>query len=85
MKNVIIANIGLLVEKIKKFQEGGIEKMQVISDFDKTLTKSIINGEKANSVISILRDENYLTPDYSARAKALFSTYHPFEIDFTLE
>jgi 5'-nucleotidase len=85
MKNVIIANKLILAGKIKKFQEDGIDKMQVVSDFDKTLTKFKINGEKVNSVISILRDENYLTPDYSDRAKALFNLYHPFEIDFTLD
>jgi cytosolic 5'-nucleotidase 3 len=85
MKNVIIANALVLAEKIKKFSEGGLDTIQVVSDFDKTLTKFKINGEKVSSVISVLRDEKYLTPDYSDRAKALFNLYHPFEIDSTLD
>ncbi len=85
MKNVIIANKLVLAEKMKKFQNDGLDRVQVVSDFDKTLTRYKINGEKVNSVISILRDENYLIPDYSDRAKALFNLYHPFEIDFTLD
>jgi 5'-nucleotidase len=85
MENVIIVNEQNLKEKIKKFQDGGLDRIQVVSDFDKTLTKFVVNGEKTRSVISILRDENYLTSEYSDRAKALFNMYHPFEIDLTMD
>lgn len=82
--DIFIADKQQLQNKIEKFRNDGAGKVHIISDFDKTLTRFEVNGEKVNSVIAILRDENYLTPDYSERAKALFNKYHPFEIDFTI-
>jgi 5'-nucleotidase len=82
--NIFIADKQQLQNKIEKFRNDGINKVHIISDFDRTLTRFEVNSKKVNSVISILRDENYLTPDYSERAKALFNKYHPFEIDFTI-
>jgi hypothetical protein len=82
--NIFIANQQQLDEKIEKFKQNGVNGIHIISDFDRTLTRFEVNSKKVNSVISILRDENYLTPDYSERAKALFNKYHPFEIDFTI-
>ena len=34
-----------------------------------------------HSIISILRDRNYLTPDYASKAHELYDKYHPIEID----
>jgi choline kinase len=82
--DIIISNKPLLEQKIQKFKEGGKDKFHVVSDFDKTLTKSFWNGQKHPSIIAVLREEKYLTPDYSDRANALFEKYHPFEIDFTI-
>lgn len=66
-------------EKIKiQFAEGGLENLHFLVDFDKTLTYEM---EKYPSVISILRDGNYLTSDYASRAQALYDKYHPIEID----
>ena len=81
MENVIISNPKKL-EKVKKiFIEQGMEKLHVVSDFDKTLTSCFVKGEKIPSLISILRDEKYLTPDYAEKAHALYDKYHPMEID----
>ncbi len=69
-------------EKIKeKIAEEGINKLHVLSDFDRTLTYAYVNGEKVPSLISILRNGNYLTLDYAEKAHALFNRYHPIEID----
>lgn len=81
MENVIISNPSKLNELKKKFKEGGLEKIHVISDFDRTLTKAFVGGKKAFSLISILRDGNYLTKDYPKKAHALFDKYHSIEID----
>lgn len=83
-KDIIIANQQLLAEKIQKFKVAGKNKFHIVSDFDKTLTKAFWNGQKHPSVIAILREEKYLTPDYADRANALFEKYHPFEIDLTI-
>jgi 5'-nucleotidase len=80
-KNVIITNNEKLSEIKKRIALGGAEKLQVVSDFDKTLTRCFVDGTKIPSLISILRDEKYLTPDYPEEAQALYDKYHPMEID----
>lgn len=52
-----------------------------MADFDRTLTTAFVNGAKTPSVISILRDGNYLTPEYAAKAHELFNHYNPIEIN----
>lgn len=80
-KNVIISNSKKLTELKKRIAEGGAGKLHVVSDFDKTLTSCFVNGQKIQSLISILRDEKYLTPDYPEKAQALFDKYAPIERD----
>jgi len=78
-KNVIISHKDKLESAIKAISEAGAEGLHVISDFDRTLTKSFFNGEKISSVISILRNGEYLTKDYAEKAHALFKKYRPIE------
>jgi len=69
-------------EKIKqKITLEGSENLHVIADFDRTLTKCFVNGVKMPSIISVLRNENYLSEEYSVKAKALAEHFHPIEID----
>lgn len=86
-KNVVIANKQKLEDLKKRIALDGAEKLHIVSDFDKTLTSCFVNGQKIASLISILRDEKYLTSDYSEKAQALYDKYHPAEIDpkITLE
>lgn len=80
-ENIIIPNKEKL-EKIKKIiAKAGAKKLHVIADFDRTLTKNFVEGKEVPSVISILRDGSYLTPDYAKKAHALFNKYHPTEIN----
>lgn len=80
-ENIIIPNLEKL-EKIKQsITKDGVEKLLVLADFDKTLTKAFVGGKSIVSLISILRDGNYLTPDYAEKAHALYNKYHAIEID----
>ena len=79
MKNIAIPNKKALEEKIEKIKKSGIKALHVISDFDRTLTKAFVKGKFVPSLISVLRDGNYLTPDYAEKAHALFNKYHPIE------
>jgi len=73
------------LEKIKSAMGAeGVEKIHVLSDFDRTLLKSSVDGQKSPSVIAQIRNGKYLTPDYAPRAHALFDKYRPMEIDPTL-
>jgi len=79
MDNIIITNKNLDFIK-KNISEQGKNKIQVIADFDRTLTKAFVNGEKSPSVIAQLREGKFLTPDYPQKAHDLFDKYHPIEI-----
>jgi len=59
----------------------GVDKFHVLADFDRTLTQSLVGDQKIPSIISHLRNGNYLTKDYAAKAHALFDEYHPVEIN----
>ncbi len=82
MKDVILPNPDNL-EKIKdKMKSSGQRQIHVLADFDRTLSYATQeNGEKIPSIISILRDRDYLSSEYSSKAKALFKKYHPIEIN----
>jgi len=81
MENIIISN-PLRLDKIKKsFQSLQPSQIQVISDFDRTLTTNFINGHRAPSLIGLLREGNFLTADYADKAQSLANYYRPIEID----
>jgi cytosolic 5'-nucleotidase 3 len=80
-ENVVIANLEEFSRLLQVFKEQGQDKIHVLADFDRTLTKVLVNGKKIQSIQAILRDGSYLTPDYAAKAHALFEKYHPIEID----
>ena len=80
-KNIVIPNPGELEKTKKAISEDGAEKLHVLADFDRTLTTAFVNGESIPSLISVLRDGNYLTTDYAQKAKELYAKYHQIEID----
>lgn len=84
LKDIVISNLEKLENLKNKISQAGPEKLHVLADFDRTLTKAFVNGEEIPSLISVLRDCNYLTPDYSPKAKALFEKYHKIEIEATI-
>ncbi len=74
-----------LIETVRASMiKDGPEKIHVLADFDRTLTKAFVKGKKVPSLISVLRDHNYLTPDYPAKAKALYEKYNKIEHDPTI-
>lgn len=83
--NVIITNPEEFENKKEEMRKDGFNRVHVISDFDRTLTHAFINeNEFVPSLISVLRDENYLVEGYSEKARALFEYYHPIEADTSI-
>jgi len=80
-ENIVISNPEELEKSKKSISEDGAEKLHVLADFDRTLTTAFVDGKSVPSLISILRDGNYLTPDYSQKANELYAKYHLIEID----
>ncbi len=84
LENIVISNPERLEGTIQKISEEGLDKFHVLSDFDRTLTKAFVQGEKSSTVIAQIRNGNYLTPEYSPEAHRLFDVYHPIEVDSTI-
>ncbi len=84
MQRIIITNEVHLKTIKEAFKEGGAGNFHVLADFDRTLTTAFVDGKSVPSLISVLRDGNYLAHDYAEKAHALFNKYHPIEIDPTL-
>lgn len=80
-KKIIISNQKELEKLIRLISRGGAGKFHVVADFDRTLTKACVDGKYMPSLISILRDGNYLTPDYADKAHNLYNKYHLIELD----
>ncbi len=81
-KEEIVISTTERLEKIKReMAEAGPEKLHVLTDFDNTLTKAFVDGKKVTSLIAILRDGDYLTPDYREKAQTLADKYMPMEKD----
>ncbi len=63
----------------KKFQKDGLDRIHILTDFDRTLIRAFVGGQEVPSVISVLRDGSYLTPDYASKAHELYNKYRPLE------
>jgi len=77
-KDIVISDPGRL-EEIKKSIAGA--GLHILSDFDRTLIKAFVNGESVSSLISVLYNQNYLTPEYGPKAQELHKKYYAIELD----
>jgi len=78
--DIHIANQETFQKKIDQIKADGTKNLHVISDFDRTLTTAYVNGKKMRSSYSLIREGNYLSPEYVKKAFYLFDEYHPYEI-----
>lgn len=81
MKDIHIHNPQKTQDIIEQIQSQWRDKVHVLSDFDRTLTKCYVDGVKVSSIISLLRSENILWESYSKAAHQLYEHYYPIEID----
>ena len=81
---IVISNKNSYKKKLKRITSEGFNNLHLISDFDKTLTKVFTNGKSSGSLVSILYNNNYLTPDYGPKAKKLEARFLPIEKDHTI-
>lgn len=81
MQDIIIPNPKKLEETITKMAKDGKDKLHILSDFDRTLTRSIVDGKKIPSIIALIRQGGYLSEDYVKKAYALQDIYHPIEVN----
>lgn len=79
MKDLYISNPAIFEEKAKKLKAGGISKLHILSDFDRTLTGDLGEGKIPPTSWSIFVNE--FGNIYAEKRQALFGQYHPIEID----
>lgn len=75
-KLIVINDQRSLDRKISAIRNAGPSKLQVIADFDATLTRYWVNGLRGQSSHGLLKQGN---PEYDAKRQALFEYYHPLE------
>ncbi len=80
-EEIIIVDNKELEKRLDLMKKDGAKKLHILTDFDRTITTAFVEGKPRPSLISVLRDENYITEEYSKIAKELFNKYHPIEID----
>ncbi|XP_062211942.1 uncharacterized protein LOC133912959 [Phragmites australis] len=72
-----VADPGALGCKVAAIRAAGPAKLQVIADFDGTLTRYWYDGARGQSSHGLLRQGN---EEYDAKREALYEHYHPIEI-----
>lgn len=71
--------------KKRRLIEGGARKLQIVTDFDYTMTKFFTEGHKRGaSCHCLIEDSGFLNSEYRTQAKALFHYYYPLEVSPTL-
>ncbi|XP_068231661.1 cytosolic 5'-nucleotidase 3 isoform X2 [Palaemon carinicauda] len=79
--HVRIKDPGRVEELISSIVRDGFSKLQVIADYDMTITKSHVNGKRADSSFGIMDNSSLMPAFYREEANALLSKYYPIEID----
>lgn len=68
-------------DTIVSMQKAGSNTLQVISDFDMTLTRFAFNGKRCPTCHNILDNSLLITDECKKQLKDLLNTYYPIEID----
>lgn len=84
MKQYIIPNSDSLEDKVKTMKLWGANKLHILADFDRTLTKAFYEGKPISSIASFLYENWSMSEEYQKEWKALFDHYYPIEIDHTI-
>ncbi|KAK8467731.1 hypothetical protein PHAVU_007G137100 [Phaseolus vulgaris] len=79
--DLLVGDPALMETKIEAIRLGGPQKLQVIADFDATLTKFSVNGTRGQSSHGLLQQGN---PEYDAKRQQLYEYYHPLEFSPTI-
>lgn len=79
--SVLMRERGRVEEMIYAMQRAGAGNLQVISDFDMTLTRFAHKGKRVPTTHNILDNRLLISEDCARRMKELLNTYYPVEID----
>ena len=83
--NIIYSNKEKFLKTLELIKKDWKDKLHILADFDRTLTKNFVNWESSPSLIWVMRKWNYLGKEYSKKAYTLFNYYNPIELDPNIE
>ncbi|CAN9508581.1 unnamed protein product [Ophioblennius macclurei] len=79
--SVLMRERSRVEEMIHAMQRAGAGSLQVISDFDMTLTRFAHNGQRVPTTHNILDNRLLISEDCAKQMRELLNTYYPVEID----
>ncbi|KAK2820440.1 hypothetical protein Q5P01_023399 [Channa striata] len=82
--SVLMRERSRVEETIHAMQRAGAGSLQVISDFDMTLTKFTYNGKRVPTTHNILDNQLLINENCTKKMRELLNTYYPIEIDASL-
>uniref|UniRef100_A0A1B6C974 5'-nucleotidase n=1 Tax=Clastoptera arizonana TaxID=38151 RepID=A0A1B6C974_9HEMI len=83
--HVKIKNPDVVLQKLNAIVNGGKDHLQVIADYDRTLTKHHVDGVPAMSSFGVFEKKcPNLPEDYIKESAMLTAKYHPIELDPSL-
>ncbi|XP_056635256.1 7-methylguanosine phosphate-specific 5'-nucleotidase-like [Diorhabda sublineata] len=82
--HVHIKDKNVVNQKLSRLIEDGFKKLQVVSDFDKTLTKQHENGKLHLSSFAMFSTCPSVTQEHKVTADELNRKYAPYEVDPTI-
>ncbi|XP_017891360.1 7-methylguanosine phosphate-specific 5'-nucleotidase isoform X2 [Ceratina calcarata] len=84
LKHAHIRDKKQLLRTINTILSDGCNSLQVVTDFDLTLTKQHVNGKNVLSSFGIFSKCKQLPESYAKESGRLYKKYRPIEIDHTL-
>ncbi|XP_007535544.1 7-methylguanosine phosphate-specific 5'-nucleotidase [Erinaceus europaeus] len=78
---VLMRRPGRVQEIVGALRRGGADRLQVISDFDMTLSRFAYNGKRCPSSHNILDNSKIISEECRKELQALLHHYYPIEID----
>ncbi|KAI4881627.1 hypothetical protein NFI96_016843 [Prochilodus magdalenae] len=82
--SVVMRDRGAVEEIIRNMHRAGPGALQVISDFDMTLTRFAFNGKRCPTSHNILDNSSLISDDCKSKLSDLLAHYYPIEIDSSL-
>lgn len=84
-EEIIIDDVEGFVQKLKQFISDGIEKIQLITDFDMTLTRREVGDTKGVTWFTAMQKSDFLSEEYRVKNKENYEIYRPYEKNITMD
>uniref|UniRef100_A0A6B2LC94 5'-nucleotidase n=1 Tax=Arcella intermedia TaxID=1963864 RepID=A0A6B2LC94_9EUKA len=80
-EKVIIVNPEEFQRKKKIIVDGGVNNLQIVTDFDRTLTSAVVNGKPGASSYGVIEHSGLLSEEYHIKIREYFTKYSAIEED----